>query len=86
MFTVKKIKLVFASLLIIALSLSFLTSCSDEKARATITIEGVLADNNGQSAEGLNLVLVDEYNNETYYGHIYICNCSSDADRFDQFC
>ena len=64
MFTVKKIKLVFASLLIIALSLSFLTSCSDEKARATITIEGVLADNNGQSAEGLNLVLVDEYNND----------------------
>ncbi|MBQ6265670.1 MAG: hypothetical protein IJK60_09510 [Clostridia bacterium] len=48
------------------LSVMFLfASCgSNVKGKGTITVEGVIADNNGQSAEGLTLVLLDESGND----------------------
>ena len=49
----------------VLLPLLLLTSCGNKgKGKGTITIEGVIADNNGQSAEGLTLVLLDENNND----------------------
>lgn len=65
----KRLKKVFIIFLIAALAASALTSCSkndesEHKGKGTITIEGVLADNGGVSAEGLTFVLLDENNND----------------------
>ena len=66
----KKIKNIFIALLIVALPATVMTSCSKNGAdntgrgKGTITIEGVLADNGGVSAEGLTLVLLDENSND----------------------
>lgn len=60
----------FLLLLICLIGLSALTSCSSKKesgesaGRGTVTIEGVLAENNGKSPEGLTMVFVDEDNND----------------------
>lgn len=61
----KKTVRIIIAFLIVSLFMSLFTSCSNEtKGKGTITIEGVIADNNGQSAEGLTLVLLDENNND----------------------
>ncbi|MBQ4244652.1 MAG: hypothetical protein II702_07045 [Clostridia bacterium] len=66
----KKIKRIIAFILILS-SLFMFASCSskkesDESLVDGITINGVIADNNGVSAEGLNLVMINEETNEDY--------------------
>lgn len=65
----KNMKNVFIVFLTVVLFSAVMTSCSknsenEHNGKGTITIEGVLADNGGVSAEGLTFVLLDEENND----------------------